>query len=383
MSGVVAPAPVTTAPRERGWGWFLVAVGATLAVTAVPLWPAALALPGALLRLLFPVEPFATLVLVGLAACAVIGWWGGGRSWTAVVALVAAGWSVWQVPLPFDGLGAGVRGWAVVLGAAFALACLTGVARPFLPKALGAVALAAVVAVTGLALRSPSVVDGLARLGRQLAVQQDARLAASLATWQDRASSAAWRAVSRRAPDVVVRGERLAGAIAAINEPRSTGPLRSDSLGPLVLLAPALLAVESMLALALAWAAYHRLSRVRIGPPLGSLRDVRFNDQLIWGLIVGAIALSLPTLADWRVAGANLVVLFGALYVLRGVGVLLWWLPDRLAWAAPLALLVLVAVVGSVAVVAGLLAVALAVGLSDTWRDFRAAAQAGRPVPPR
>ena len=53
---------------------------------------------------------------------------------------------------------------------------------------------------------------------------------------------------------------------------------------------PALLALESLLALALAWTLYHRFSRARIGEPLGRLKEFRFNDQLVWGLIV-AVAL--------------------------------------------------------------------------------------------
>ena len=53
-------------------------------------------------------------------------------------------------------------------------------------------------------------------------------------------------------------------------------------------LLPALLALESLAALALGWAAYRRLSPVQIGPPLSPLIDFTFNDQLVWGLAVGA-----------------------------------------------------------------------------------------------
>lgn len=140
----------------------------------------------------------------------------------------------------------------------------------------------------------------------------------------------------------------------------------------MVLLSPALLALESLLALALGWASYHRLARTRIGPPLASIRDLRFNDQLVWGLVVGAILVALPNLSAFRVAGFNLLCFFGALYALRGVGVLSWWIPERAALALLLVLVVLVFVLGPVLVLTTIVAVCFGVGLSDTWRDFRA-----------
>jgi hypothetical protein len=151
------------------------------------------------------------------------------------------------------------------------------------------------------------------------------------------------------------------------------------TLAPLVRLAPALLGLETLLALALGWAAYHRLARARIGPPLAALRHLRFNDQWVWGLIVGFTALLLPTMAEWRTAGINLVAFFGTLYALRGAGVLTWYIPDRAAVWAPLGLLVLVPVLGPVWVLVALLTVTFALGLGDTWRDFRAGAEARRP----
>ena len=139
----------------------------------------------------------------------------------------------------------------------------------------------------------------------------------------------------------------------------------------MLLLSPTLLALESLLALGLGWAAYHRLSRVRIGPPLGQLRDLRFNDQLIWGLVVGVTLLLLPTLSEWRTPGANFVCFFGTLYALRGAGVLTWWIPERIAVVALLALLILIPLLGPVWVLAVVLATTFGLGLGDTWRDFR------------
>ena len=142
---------------------------------------------------------------------------------------------------------------------------------------------------------------------------------------------------------------------------------------------PALLGLESLLALSLGWATYHRLSRTRIGPPLGALRALRFNDQLVWGLVIGATLLLLPSLADRRAAGANVVCFFGTLYALRGMGVLTWWIPERVAAFAPFALVILVPILGPVFVLGAVLAITFGLGLGDTWRDFRAGADPRRP----
>ncbi len=153
------------------------------------------------------------------------------------------------------------------------------------------------------------------------------------------------------------------------------------SPSPLLSITPALLALESLLALALGWAAYHRLTRVRIGPPLGALRDLRFNDQLVWGLIVGVTVVLLPTLAEWRTVGANLLCFFGTLYALRGAGVLSWLVPNRFAVPAIIGLAVLVPILGPLWVLAATLTLTFGLGLGDTWRDFRAGADPRRRRP--
>jgi hypothetical protein len=133
-------------------------------------------------------------------------------------------------------------------------------------------------------------------------------------------------------------------------------------------LAPALLALESLVAIALVWGLYHRVSRTRLGPPLGALRDFRFNDQFVWGLIAGITFVALPSLDVLRGLGFNLLLFFGALYLLRGLGVLTWFLaPRRIA----LALLILVAVVSWPII--GVFSLGL--GLGDTWFDLRGRAR--------
>ena len=66
-SASVAPTPATApAPIERGWGKLLIAVVAFLLI------PAQL---GALL----PIDQAMVLLVPAIAACALVGWWAGGR----------------------------------------------------------------------------------------------------------------------------------------------------------------------------------------------------------------------------------------------------------------------------------------------------------------
>jgi hypothetical protein len=88
------------------------------------------------------------------------------------------------------------------------------------------------------------------------------------------------------------------------------------------MLLPALLALESLAVLALGWGVYRRLSPVEIGPPLSPLTEFTFNDQLVWGLAVGATLCLLPAFVEGRSAGYNLLLFFGALYLIRGIGIL-------------------------------------------------------------
>jgi len=131
---------------------------------------------------------------------------------------------------------------------------------------------------------------------------------------------------------------------------------------------PSLAALEALVALALAWALYHRLGRARLGPPLGTIRDFRFNDQMVWGVVGGLALVLLPGVALVRAIGANLLLFFGALYTVRGVGVFMWMAsPGRLATAA---LVVLALLFWNVLGV-----MALGLGVGDTWLDWRSRAR--------
>ncbi len=135
---------------------------------------------------------------------------------------------------------------------------------------------------------------------------------------------------------------------------------------------PALVLLQSMGALAVAWALYRWLVRHPEGDPLPRLREFRFSDQLIWGVVLALIALVIPSQRTLHLIGGNLAMFFGGLYMVRGLGIVaamsagigpvaaaLAWFVSLLAWPV---------------VIPG----ALALGLTDTWVDWRARVQKAR-----
>src|SRR3954470_2099507 len=105
-----APSPAA-APTERGWGKLLIALVAFLLIPKIPQIAAIL-----------PVEQTMTLFVPALAACALVGWWAGGRAFTAIawVALAVMLTMRPSQPDPFYNL---VRGWSLLLAGSFGLVC--------------------------------------------------------------------------------------------------------------------------------------------------------------------------------------------------------------------------------------------------------------------
>lgn len=131
---------------------------------------------------------------------------------------------------------------------------------------------------------------------------------------------------------------------------------------------PGLVLLQSLAALALAWALYRRIAQQPRGEPLGTLAGFRFNDHLIWGVAISLLVLVLPRLGWVNALGGNLLVFFGGLYVVRGFAVL-----TAVAAAGgvggPLAALIVVVITLFLMPVAAL--AALALGLTDTLVDWR------------
>jgi hypothetical protein len=304
------------------------------------------------MRALLPVEETLLLLLPALAACCLVGWWAGGRFSLALVWVGLAAWALNQpaVPGSFYNL---VRGWSLLLAGGFGLVCLFAPTRPFFSRALTTGALALVIVLV-LGVRGP-----LTEARARQAVQTEyARRNTETIT--------SFRETWTQHPELAQSLRQI-----AVSPDTLDGRLRTMATAGTELF-PSLLLLESLIALALAWATFHRLSRTRLGTPLGKLRDFRFNDQLVWGLIVGLAIVFVPALDFLGGAGRNLLVFFGALYAVRGLGVLSWFF-------APGALVVTVIVglallFGPAVPVLGFILLALAafgLGLGDTWADWR------------
>ena len=335
---------VTPAPSERGWGKLLLALAAFLFIPVMP--------P---LRVLLPVEETLLLLLPALAACCLVGWWAGGRFVLAFVWVGLAAWALAQPAIPgsFYNL---VRGWSLLLAGAFGLICLFGSQRPFFSRALSTLSLATAIVLI-MSVRGPLTPT---RATEAVTVEFARRNAESMAML---------RAFLKDHPDVA----QVMPQVGSLPEAFQQQLTQVAEAG--VGLFPSLLLLESLVALALAWATFHRLSRTRLGAPLGPLKDFRFNDQLVWGLIAGLAIVFVPALDFLGGTGRNLLVFFGALYAIRGFGVLSWFLaPGALAAALFVGFAMLWWPVLNAVAVLGFVFLALAafgLGLGDTWADWR------------
>jgi hypothetical protein len=337
---------------QRGWRKLLLALVAFVLIPASPL------------RSFLPVDQAMLLFIPAMAACSLAGWWAGGRAFSAIIWVGLAIFVTQQDIASTTAFASILRGWTLLLAGAFGVMCLLDRNKPFFTRGFAAVSLAFGIAVV-MTIIGPM---GFAGVNDVIAAEFARRNAEALAVIKQAItdSGAQWQAWVTRMPTLAELPANLEQQLTA-----------TSRVGQAMF--PALLALQSLAALALAWAVYHRLSRQRIGERLSQLREFRFNDQLVWGLIVGLIILVLPTLAEWRAIGANLVLFFGALYAMRGLGVLAWFMaPGTFAMTFIAgAVLVFVPVVQVVAILGfmtlGVTAVGLGVG--DTWADWRSRAR--------
>jgi hypothetical protein len=131
---------------------------------------------------------------------------------------------------------------------------------------------------------------------------------------------------------------------------------------------PGLVLLQSLAALGLAWALYHRIAREPRSEPLGQLTVFRFNDHLIWGVALSLAVVLLPRLGWARALGGNLLLFFGGLYMVRGVAVLAA-VAAATGFTGLLAYIVVLLVTVFLLPVVALMALAL--GLTDTLVDWR------------
>ena len=180
-------------------------------------------------------------------------------------------------------------------------------------------------------------------------------------------SSGAWLDINSLMAARANAAAQMARALVADRPDVAVETAIQKVVGLQVTLFPALLAISSMAALGVAVTARDWLAG-EWKPGTGRLRSFRFNDHLVWVWLLGLGLLVAPVgqIAD-RIGG-NAMFFMGALYVLRGVAVLL-----SIVGAIPLS----AAILGGLLAVllypalALILAVALIVGLGDTWLNLR------------
>jgi hypothetical protein len=323
----------TTPIQKQSWWPLLWGFAAFLVVPQLPLF-----------ELVVPIGETLLLLIPTVAVCAIVGWKLGGRAGLAIIWLAL---SIWMLLQPAGVAGTSydqmARGWAILLAASFGLASLWSADVPFFVRALAAVALA-----TGVGfLIALAVPGGVARFQRAGGEEFTRRAASTLDKLDQGMETPEWRELMTKVPALDTWNDDSEAAMRAIPDQSA-------------IFLPSLLALESLAALALGWGLSQRLSAVKIGPPLSRLMDFRFNDQLVWGVAVGATLCLLPAFADGRNAGLNLLLFFGALYLIRGLGVLAWISKGRYA------IIVILGLIPQVFVV-----VTLALGFGDTWLDLR------------
>lgn len=235
---------------------------------------------------------------------------------------------------PRDGLWFVERGWALMVGGVFVALSLLAPRWRVASRSLVAVMVAMAGCAVALALRAGAWATIDWGMGD--------RLRGGFATWID-------------AMQVLRGGEPV---------PAATVTAVFATAESLVTVFPAMVALQSMAALAVAWWIYVRLVHSR-DDGVGPLRGFRFNDHLVWLMIVGILLVVARTDEGVTRIGANLAVFMGALYALRGLGVVAF-VSGGLSFIG--ATMFVLAFLFAAPVVIGF---ALLLGIADTWLDVR------------
>jgi hypothetical protein len=289
--------------------------------------------------------------------------------------LPPAGGSWWRLALGVAVIAVGDRGALVLVG--LPLAGLLLAAGPGGAPGWAAVAAGAGVAVATLA---PPVLAPIDALLRTYVVLVSAAFVCVALLTPAAALRMAGRAMLWGAAGTVVLatliwggvpwqelGRQLAHSVRAAVPPEVAGTLDGRVVERAVAAAsdtvPAVLVLETLAGLALAWQLHTRLARHPLGVPLAPFREFRFGDVWVWAVVASATVWLVPALAGLRATALNVGVVLGVLYLVRGAAVI-----TALATAAGVSS----ATLAVAAVLAVLLAPLLSmVGLTDTWLEFR------------
>lgn len=235
---------------------------------------------------------------------------------------------------PVTGLWYVERGWAILVGGWFLAVTLRWPKGAFISRGIGAVSGA--FAAMGLLFWS--------RPGQWAVVD--------------------WAVTSRLEEGMAMALQALRDSLGPQAVPAATEAWLLEAMALNGMVFPAVLGLASLCALGVAWWGFLRLSRARAAG-IGPLQEFRFNDQLVWILILGFVLLLGFSGALERM-GVNAVLFMGVLYALRGFAVALALL------GGPTLILSMVFLLLFIVAAPLLVAGAFVFGLGDTWLDLRA-----------
>src|SRR3954469_20187650 len=220
----------TSQSQRKSWRPLLWGLAAFLIVPQLPLF-----------QLTVPVSETLLLLIPVVAVCAMLGWLRGGRIALPIILVALSAWilvqSVGAPGTPYDLM---TRGWAIVLASSFGLlSILWSATTPFLIRGLAAVAVATAVGFI-IALSAPS---GIARFEHASGEELTQRASATIAKMQVGMSTPEWRQLAEKVPGVDTMNDEAEDVMRAL-------PDKTASF------LPALLALESLAALALGWGIY-------------------------------------------------------------------------------------------------------------------------------
>lgn len=264
----------------------------------------------------------------------------------AAIGTVLLAWVAWGVVRPGTGFERLEAAWVCLLGSGVAVMMLLR------PPARGPVTASGIVAVGITALMAV-----LAAVAARIGFDEVRFLAERHYGQQARLLMQAMNAAIGAAPGSTSQ---------ALDTFHTTADMVVEMVGRLL---PGLVLLQSVAALTAAWALYRLLAQHPEGEPLPRLREFRFNDHLVWGVVLALAALVLPFGAGWlRPLGGNLATFFGGLYVARGLGVLL-----ALGAAAGVggAFATVLGIMATVFLLPLVLFSTMALGVTDTWIDWR------------
>lgn len=133
---------------------------------------------------------------------------------------------------------------------------------------------------------------------------------------------------------------------------------------------PGMLALQTLAGLALAWQLHLRLTALPLGAPLARFRDFAIGDGWVWGIVAWIAVLILPVSSALHVAGANLGLIAGALYVLRGAAIVVTF--AEVFGISTITLVIFAAAAAALAVpMLFVLPGLCTLGITDTWYQYR------------